>query len=208
MEGYLGVIEALGFNFTPRFYGACAGALIAINQNTALYSLLGSAFGGDDRTVFGLPEMRGRAPMGFGTGPGLPTYIMGQRAGIEYVSLNTTHLPSHTHGHTYSGGGGGTNVVEVAVSTEGGKKETPAAGDYLAVPASGLGAALGNSYTAANEVTGTAAIGGVTVSGGGGFDSNAFAILNSGQGNPFPIVQPSTVVNFAICMQGTFPSRS
>jgi len=208
MEGYLGVIEALGFSFVPRFYGACAGGLIAISQNTALFSLLGTAFGGDGRVTFGLPEMRGRAAMGFGTGPGLPTYIMGQKTGLEEVSLNTTHLPAHTHGHTYAGGGGGTSVVQVEVSTEGGKKQTPADGDYLAAPASGLGAPIGNAYTAPADVTSTAVIGGVNVTGGGGFDPNALAILESGQGQPFPLVQPSTVVNFCICMQGMFPSRS
>ncbi|MFC4348626.1 phage tail protein [Kordiimonas lipolytica] len=208
MEGYLGVIEALGFNFTPLHYGACAGALIAISQNTALFSLLGTAFGGDGRSTFGLPELRGRVPMGWGTGPGLPPYTMGQKVGTETVTLNATHLPSHTHAHSYAGGGGGTNIVQVEVSTAGGKKPTPADGDYLAVPASGLGSPLGNAYTAPAEVTATAAIGGVTVSGGGGFDSNAFAIQHTGQNYPFAIVQPSTVINFAICMQGMFPSRS
>jgi len=123
MEGYLGVIEALGFNFTPLHYGACAGALIAISQNTALFSLLGTAFGGDGRTTFGLPELRGRVPMGFGTGPGLPPYIMGQKVGTESVTLNSTHLPSHTHAHSYAGGGGGTNIVQVEVSTAGGKSQ-------------------------------------------------------------------------------------
>ncbi len=211
MEGYLGVIEALGFNFTPLHYGACAGALIAISQNNALFSLLGTAFGGDGRSTFGLPELRGRVPMGFGTGPGLPPFIMGQRTGTETVTLNSTHLPAHTHAHTYTAsGGGGTPavaVVEVA-SNSGGKKATPADGDYIAGPGNAFGALQDNLFLAPTDVTSTALIGGVTVTGGGGFDSTAFSILSSGQNNPFPIVQPSSVINFAVCMQGHYPSRS
>ncbi len=209
MEGYLGVIEALGFSFVPRYFGSCSGGLIAISQNSALFSLLGTQFGGDGRVTFGLPDMRGRIPMGFGSGPGLPPYIMGQRPGAEEVVLNTTHLPSHTHAHTYSGGGGGGMVVEVEVaSNSGGKKPVPDEGDYIAGPGNALGTVQNNLFLDPADVTSTAAIGGVTVAGGGGFDPNAFAILSSGQNYPFPLVQPSSVVNFCICMQGQFPQRS
>ncbi len=209
MEGYLGVIEALGFNFTPLHYGACAGALIAISQNTALFSLLGTAFGGDGRTTFGLPELRGRVPMGWGTGPGLPPYTMGQKTGLESVTLNSTHLPAHTHSHTYSGGGGGTLAAQVEVaSNSGGKKETPADGDYIAGPGNALGIVQDSLFLSPGDVTSTVPIGGVSITGDGGFDSNAFSIQHTGQNYPFSIVQPSTVINFAICMQGMFPSRS
>lgn len=212
MEGYLGVIEALGFNFTPLHYGACAGGLIAISQNAALFSLLGTAFGGDGRTTFGLPELRGRVPMGWGTGPGLPPYIMGQKVGTETVTLNSTHLPAHTHSHAYAGGGGGGGgalaaQLEVA-SNSGGKKPTPADGDYIAGPGNGLGSVQSNLFLDPGDVTATVPVGGVTITGSGGFDSNAFSIQSTGQNYPFPIVQPSTVINFAICMQGTFPTRS
>jgi microcystin-dependent protein len=209
MEGYLGVIEALGFNFTPLHYGACAGALLAISQNTALFSLLGTAFGGDGRVSFGLPELRGRVPMGWGTGPGLPPYTMGQKVGTETVTLNSTHLPSHTHTHAYAGGGGGTLAAQVEVAANsGGRKPTPADGDYLAGPGNALGAVQSNLFLSPGDVTSTVPIGGVSITGDGGFDSNAFSIQSTGQNYPFSLVQPSTVINFAICMQGMFPSRS
>lgn len=206
MEGYLGVIEALGFQFVPRFYGACAGGLIAISQNGALFSLLGTAFGGDGRVTFGLPELRGRIPMGVGSGPGLPTRIMGQRVGSEEVSLVAANLPSHTHTHTYAGSGGG-SASTVSVAQAGGKKQLPDDGDYIAAPGNAFGAPQDNLFLAPTDVTATATIGGVS-GGGGGFDTNAFAIQNTGNNVPFEIVQPSTVVNFCICMQGQFPTRS
>lgn len=206
MEGYLGVIEALGFQFVPRNYGACAGALIAISQNSALFSLLGTKFGGDGRTTFGLPELRGRVPFGEGSGPGLPTYLMGQKVGFEEVTLVAANLPSHTHTHVYTGGGAGGSVT-VEVATNGGKKQVPAAGDYIAPPGNALGLIQDNLFLSPGDVTGTAAVGGVS-GGGGGFDSSAFAIQHTGSNIPFPIVQPSIVVNYCICTQGNYPSRS
>lgn len=208
MEGYMGVIEALGFNFVPRNYGACAGGLIAISQNSALFSLLGCQFGGDCRTTFGLPEMRGRIPMGDGTGPGLPTRQIGQRVGTETVTLTAQNLPAHTHSHVYSGGGGGGVAVELRVAAAGGKKQVPADGDYIAAPGNALGIPQDNLFLSPGDVTTTAAVGGVTATGGGGFDSSQFAIQNTGNNSPFTIVQPSQVVNYVICMQGNYPSRS
>ena len=212
MEGYLAVIQALGFNFVPRNWGACAGALIAIGQNSALFSLLGDRFGGDGRVNFGLPELRGRIPMGFGTGPGLPQRNLGQRVGVEDVTLVAGNLPAHTHSHTYVGGGSGT-AASVEVAATAGTKDTPDVGDYIAAPANALGAISSKLYLAPNDLAAitptaqTVPIGGVT-GGGGGFDSSKFAIANSGASVPFPIVQPSTVINYCICVQGTYPSRS
>lgn len=204
---YLGVIEALGFNFVPRFFGACAGGLIAISQNQSLYSLLGTAFGGDGRATFGLPEMRGRIPMGFGTGPGLPTRVMGQKVGSEEVTLTPANLPSHTHTHTYSGSGGGGSAATVQVASSGGRKELPGDGDFIAAPANALGVPQANMFIEPADVTATALLGGVS-GGGGGFDSAAFAIQASGLSVPFPVVQPSQAINFCICTQGNYPSRS
>lgn len=206
MEGYLGVIEALGFSFVPRNYGACAGALIAISQNNALFSLLGTEFGGDGRNTFGLPELRGRVPMGNGTGPGLPPYRIGQKVGFEEVTLVAANLPSHTHAHAYSGGGAGGDVT-LKVSTTGGKKQVPATGDYLAPPGNALGLIQDNLFLTPSEVKSTVAVGGVT-GGGGGFNSAGLSILNTGNSLPFPIVQPGTVVHYCICTQGNYPSRS
>ncbi len=208
MEGYLGVIEALGFSFVPRNFGACFGSLISINQNAALFSLLGTAFGGDGRTTFGLPDLRGRVPMGFGTGPGLSPRTRGQRVGFEEVTLLPTNLPSHTHAHSYSDPSGGTgSIASLHVAGQGGKKQLPDNGDFIAAPGNSFGQPQDNLFLAPTDVTTTVAVGGVS-GGGGGFENDNFSIFTAGNSTPFPVVQPSTVVNFCICMQGEFPSRS
>lgn len=86
-----------GFNFAPRGWATCDGQLMSIAQNTALFSLLGTTFGGNGQTTFGLPDLRGRVPNHQGQGPGLSSYTMGQMAGVENVTLLTTQIPAHTH---------------------------------------------------------------------------------------------------------------
>lgn len=97
MEPFIGQIQLFGFNFAPRGWAFCEGQLLAISQYTALFSLLGTTYGGDGRTTFGLPDLRGRVPIGPGTGPGLSTYRWGQKGGQERVTLNINEIPSHTH---------------------------------------------------------------------------------------------------------------
>lgn len=207
-EQYMGVIAALGFNFAPRNFGYCGGALIAISQNTALFSLIGTKFGGDGRTSFGLPDLRGRTPMGQFQAPGLSNRLLGQFVGQENVALTQNNLPSHTHLHTYAGSGGTTGTV-VEVAKTHGTVQDPGNGDYIAMPSDGFGSAPeGNLYVTESEAAaaGTALIGGV--SGGGAFDSSALTILETGAGQDFTIMQPSLVINFCICLTGLFPSRS
>lgn len=86
-----------GWNFAPRGTVACQGQLMSIAQNTALFSLLGTTFGGDGRTTFGLPDMRGRVPLGWGQGPGLSPRQLGEKNGTESVTLNMSQMPSHNH---------------------------------------------------------------------------------------------------------------
>ncbi|WP_417451396.1 phage tail protein [Kordiimonas sp.] len=206
-DSYLGVIEALGFQFAPRNWAYCAGALIAIAQSQALFSLLGDRFGGDARVTFGLPDLRGRTPMGQFQGPGLTDRILGQKPGAEYITLTTSHLPTHTHSHSYAGGGGGGIPASLSASATAAKKQTPADGDFIAPAANNFGALQDNMFIAPADITSTVELGGVT-GGGGGFDPNLFAIHDTGLSTPFSIVQPSQTVNFCICIQGLFPSRS
>ena len=93
----LGEIMLVPYNFAPRGWTLCQGQLLAISSNTALFSLLGTTYGGDGRTTFGLPELRGRYAMSSGTGPGLSPRSLGQRSGAEQVTLSETQMPSHTH---------------------------------------------------------------------------------------------------------------
>jgi microcystin-dependent protein len=93
----VGEIRIFAGNFAPRNFAFCDGQLIAVSQNDALFSLLGTTYGGDGRTTFGLPDLRGRVPVHMGQGPGLSNRPMGQRSGTERVTLAVTQLPSHTH---------------------------------------------------------------------------------------------------------------
>ncbi|MBU0550812.1 tail fiber protein [Myxococcota bacterium] len=96
-EPFIGEIRMFGGNFAPRGWAFCDGQLLPIDQNPALFSLLGTNYGGDGRTTFALPDLRGRAPIHAGNGPGLSPRVLGQAGGAESVTLNTQHLPSHAH---------------------------------------------------------------------------------------------------------------
>jgi len=94
---YIGDIVAVGENFCPRGWASTDGQLISIASNTALFSLIGTTFGGDGRTSFGLPDLRGRVAMGQGRGPGLSQRPMGQKLGAESHTLSTAQMPAHGH---------------------------------------------------------------------------------------------------------------
>lgn len=143
-EPFLGEIRIVGFNFAPRNWADCDGQLLPIAQHTALFSLLGTMYGGDGRTTFGLPELRGRFPMHTGSGPGLSSRPMGQKLGTETNTLTTNQMPSHNHAGT------------IVSSTAEGDRSDPA-GAYPARPEEPLQPYSGTTG-------GTMAAGGVQVS--------------------------------------------
>ena len=96
-EPFVGEIRMFAGNFAPRGWAFCDGQLLAISQNDALFSLFGTIYGGDGRTTFRLPDLRGRVPIHAGQGPGLTPRQLGARGGAEKVTLTTNQLPSHTH---------------------------------------------------------------------------------------------------------------
>ncbi|MEO9528855.1 tail fiber protein [Roseibium sp.] len=96
-EPFVGEIRMFAGNFAPRAWAFCDGQLLAVSQNDALFSLLGTIYGGDGRTTFGLPDLRGRIPLHAGTGPGLSPRRLGSRAGSERETLTTNQLASHSH---------------------------------------------------------------------------------------------------------------
>lgn len=96
-DPFIGEIRIFAGNFAPRNWAFCNGQLISISQNTALFSLLGTFYGGDGRTTFGLPNLQGRHPIGQGQGPGLQPYTIGEVGGEERHSLIAGELPAHTH---------------------------------------------------------------------------------------------------------------
>lgn len=97
VEAFLGEIRWVAFNFTPTGWAPCAGQLLQINQNQALFALLGTIYGGDGRTTFGLPDLRGRVQIGQGAGPGLTPRNIGDVGGEEAVTLTVDQMPAHSH---------------------------------------------------------------------------------------------------------------
>ncbi len=106
MEPFIGEIRLFGFNFAPRGWAFCNGQLLSIAQNTALFSLIGTYYGGNGQTTFALPNLQGRVPIHQGQGPGLTPRTIGEMAGTEVVTLIQTEIPMHNHLiHTASAAG-------------------------------------------------------------------------------------------------------
>src|SRR5471032_757110 len=97
MDPFVAEIRVFPFNFAPTGWALCDGQILPISQNTALFSLLGTTYGGDGRSTFALPNLNGLTPLGQGQGPGLSDYVLGQTGGVEIVALSAAHLPAHTH---------------------------------------------------------------------------------------------------------------
>lgn len=101
-DAFYGEIMMTAANFPPRLYTLCLGQLMPISQNSALFSIIGTTYGGDGRSTFGVPNLKGRAPIHVGgtrtNGPGLSTYFLGERIGFEQVTLSLANLPIHSHG--------------------------------------------------------------------------------------------------------------
>ena len=109
MEPFIGQIQIFGFNFAPSGWAQCNGQLLSIASNSALFSLLGTFYGGDGRTTFAVPGLRGRTPIHQGNGPGLSAKSMGQRGGNENTTLTIANLPPHSHNRGISTAAGEEN---------------------------------------------------------------------------------------------------
>jgi microcystin-dependent protein len=103
-DQFVAEIRIFGFNFPPSGWAFCNGQLMPISQNTALFSLLGTTYGGDGKSTFALPDMQGNAPMQPGEGPGLSIHDLGETAGEEFVTLLQSEIPNHTHNVQVVGG--------------------------------------------------------------------------------------------------------
>ena len=97
-QPFVGQIIAVGFNYAPAGWALCQGQLLPISENETLFNLIGTTFGGNGQTTFGLPDLRGRAALGVGQGPGLGQYVLGQPGGVELAALTSPQIGSHTHG--------------------------------------------------------------------------------------------------------------
>jgi len=106
MDPFIAEVKLFAGNFAPRGWAFCEGQLLPISQNSALFSLIGTTYGGDGRTTFALPDLRGRVAIGPGNGPGLSSYREGQKGGQEHVTLTTNQMPSHNHAINANSNGG------------------------------------------------------------------------------------------------------
>ncbi len=178
-EPFIAEIIHFGGNFAPRGWAFCDGQLLPISQNQALFSILGTTFGGDGRTTFALPELRGRVIVHPGSGPGLDTVRLGQKMGTNNFQIGINNLPSHNHGL-------GAAILQ----------GVPVVGDSVALTGNGLGLSFAKTYstTAPNAALHTESIAGNTD--------------NVGQNQQISNMQPSLGVNTIIALVGVFPSRN
>jgi len=119
-DPFIGEIRLVGFNFAPHGWAFCDGQILSISQNPALFSLLGTTYGGNGSTTFALPDLRGRVPVHAGSGPGLSPYSLGQRAGVESVAHSITTSLSESdepHAHELAGSPTGPGVGVTSVAT-------------------------------------------------------------------------------------------
>jgi microcystin-dependent protein len=189
-QPYLGMIILVPYNFAPRGWAFCAGQIMPISQNTALFSLLGTTYGGNGTTTFALPDLRGRVPIGQGQGPGLSDYVLGQVDGAENLSLSVGQLPSHTHAITL-----GSLAATARAKNASGNRQTPV-GNVPAVEASGVTATYSDQAPDASMGAGAIAISGTP------------AAAPVGSNLPVTILQPSLTMSYCIALVGIFPSRN
>jgi microcystin-dependent protein len=201
-DPFIGEVGLFGFNFNPRGWFLCNGSLLAINSNTTLFSLLGTMYGGDGRTTFALPDLRGRSAMSKGRHPGSAfDWRMGQQGGSERHKLTVFELAAHDHKATFTATSGGSAAVVLA-STDSANENVPATGSYLAVSQNGR--LPGLDLYRPDAGSGTVELGGV--SGGGG--SGVVSVSNNGAGEPFSIMQPVLAMNYSMANIGVYPPRS
>jgi microcystin-dependent protein len=186
-EPFVGQICAFGFNFAPRGFALCDGQLLAISSNTALFSLLGTMYGGDGRDTFALPDLRGRTPIHMGTGPGLSNRREGSRGGSEFTSLNITNMPSHNHSVSQSISASTKVFAEAATTDDPTDK-------YFGKPDS-------NIYIGSGRTAKSMADDAITI-------NAQIGIVNNGGSQPHNNMQPYLTINYSIALFGTFPSRS
>jgi microcystin-dependent protein len=193
---YIGQIIQGGWNFNPRGTAFCNGQSVSIAQNTALFALLGTTFGGNGTTTFNLPDLRSRSMVHWGTGPGLSNIQLGEAAGNENVTLLQTQMPQHTHAATFA------STSTMGASTTKGTLQAPANGAVLSRTKDGAtpGPSLPLIYLPSGTTT-DVTLGGLNVA---GTVTNAIA----GGSQPVGIRNPYLGITHVIAMEGIFPSRS
>lgn len=177
-DPYLAEVTMFAGNFAPRGWAFCDGQLLPIASYSALFSLLGTTYGGDGRTTFGLPDLRGRAPIHAGHGPGLSSRNLGAKGGAETHTLVVSQMPSHGHS------------PKMHAEQAQGDSNIPA-NRMLAIAPAGTNTYA--SFNAAEDIP---------------MSDHSITESNVGGGQSFNIMNPFLAINFIIALQGVFPSRS
>jgi microcystin-dependent protein len=179
-NAFIGEIRCFGFNFAPYGWAQCNGELLSIQQNTALFSILGTTYGGNGQTNFALPNLQGQVPMHWGDGPGGFSTQLGEVQGSTTVTLISNQMPIHNH-----------TVTASSVAAGGGSERTavPTAATYIG-PSANPNAAFQSPAPTINAP----------------FSPKAIAV--TGNSIPHENMQPYLVLNFCIALTGVFPSRN
>jgi microcystin-dependent protein len=192
MQAFLSTILIWPPNFAPSGWALCSGQLLSISQNTALFSLLGTTYGGDGVSTFALPNLQGRVPVGAGQGAGLSPYILGQVGGTENVTLTINNLAAHTHSATPAGLSASIPAVTTTGTTNQASPSVALAApvDASRNPVNIYGSGTPTQSLAAGTVTGSITVG------------------TTGGGQPHSNIEPYLALNYIIALQGIYPTRS
>ncbi|WP_299679908.1 tail fiber protein [uncultured Dokdonia sp.] len=180
MNPFIGEIVMFAGNFAPRSWAFCNGQLLPIAQNTALFSILGTTYGGDGRTTFALPDLRGRTPIHPGHGPGLSTYRLGERGGQEDHTLTVAEMPTHNH----------FVASDTTAHVGDNNNEDEPEGNFV-----GTGQIFSSGAAASATLN-------------GGSMTTASSMTNTGNGQSFDIIKPFGTANYIIALFGVYPSRN
>ena len=195
MEVFMGTIQPFAFNFAPSGWALCNGQVLPIAQYQALFSLLGTYYGGNGQTNFILPNLQGRLPMGMGNGLNLTPRVIGEISGTENVTATLNNLPNHTHALT---GITANTTLQLANPASNPVNTPTATNSFIGTSGTGPGAAniysdqIGASPVPLQGVS-------TTVSG---------TVAPAGNGLPMAIMNPFLAINFSIALNGLFPSRN
>jgi microcystin-dependent protein len=185
IDVFVGEILFFPFNFPPVGYAFCQGQLLSISQNTALFSLLGTTYGGDGKTNFALPNLQAKVPMGFGQGPGLSDRFQGETGGAATITLSPAQMPQHTHAMRPT----------VACRSGAGNQQTPV-NNVPATESVGVTALFSNATPNSTMRAGNIVFTGTPTA------------ASAGGGQPHENRQPYLTINYCIALQGVFPARS
>jgi len=195
MEVFMGTVQSFAFNFAPNGWALCNGQTLGISQYQALFSLLGTYYGGNGTTNFMLPNLQGRLPMAQGNGLGLTPRVIGEFSGTENVTATITNLPNHTHALS---GLTAATTLQLASPASNPVTNPTATNSYIGASGGGPGSA-----SIFSDAQGAAAVPlkgvATTVTG---------EISSVGNGLPMETMNPFLVLNFSIALNGLFPSRN